>query len=187
MFQIVPDDELIEQIRFENDYALDLLLDRYSVFIHKWIDNLKPQPKKDYAEDIFQFAILRFLECIRSYDPKKGNFFSYVKSCVQLQIMHYSNGYENYKNKTIVKEDLVFSLADNSPAFILEDRRLDFHREVKNCLELNVKISPKERRIFMMYMTGYGYGEIAEKCEIDKKTVDNILQKIKKILIGILQ
>lgn len=47
---------------------------------------------------------------------------------------------------------------------------------------INSSLTLQERRLFALYLAGHSYAVIAEKLHVDKKYVDNALQKVKKKL-----
>lgn len=183
MTMLVPDDELIEQIRFKNDLALDLLLTRYEGFINSWVEKIFLK-KKDHLEreDMLQIARITLWDCLNCYQANKGNFYAYSKRCVRNALVAH---YQNYLQQTSfisLDDDKTRFLAETSPKFTLDNQPKNQEtKEMLAKLLTNKKMGSIEREILKYRLLGYSYKDIAQILGITVKKVDNLLVKIKKL------
>ncbi|MBR1731967.1 MAG: sigma-70 family RNA polymerase sigma factor, partial [Ruminococcus sp.] len=92
---------------------------------------------------------------------------------------------KKHKNKSTVPKSKVVSIdsiSDKEDELNVEDYVLE-REYLKTMLKhLDNLLSIDERKVFKLYAHGYSYNEIAEEINSTPKTVDNILQKIKRKL-----
>ncbi|MBS7262400.1 MAG: RNA polymerase sporulation sigma factor SigH [Eubacteriales bacterium] len=190
------DEELLAGNREKN---AEVLLDRYK--------NLVRQIARSYflvgaePEDLIQEGMIGLYKAVRDYRPDRDAAFrSFAELCVERQMISAVkratrrkheplNTYVSYDRSVGDDEsgrtflDLI-GAADGSPSpedvvIGLENRRGIQQR-------MDEVLSPFEKRVLSLYLSGDDYGQIASVTGKSKKSVDNALQRIKKKLNRIL-
>lgn len=182
MNQLVPDDELIEQIRFKNDLALDLLLKKYELFVQSWISLILKGHIYNDREDLLQIGMLAVYESIDNYDPRLGNFYNFAKS---IAVFEMRDAYLDEIEKPhyySLNDNMVAYLADNYNPFIYENQRMHRIEELMITLKNSRLICDEFKEIFILYVKGYSYLEISQILNISLKRVDNAIQRVRKVL-----
>ena len=59
---------------------------------------------------------------------------------------------------------------------------IDFETLEEYKKQIGVKLTQKEKTVLSYYLSGYSYAYIAQKLGISKKTVDNMIYRVKKKL-----
>lgn len=152
------------------------------------------------VEDLFQEGLLGIQDAIESFRDARGVGFAwFVSVCVDSRmrtllrkcrssnhrILDYSSSLEQY-----VTEDKSLQLGDmvQSTYFRYEPNTYAQIQEMDSVLSKLVQesLNDLERDIFVLRYRGYSYQEIAEKYSLSVKRVDNILQKISRMVRGVL-
>ncbi len=182
--------ELIKSAKDGDNKSLDEL---YSKYKH----NILLIAKKYYLndgnnDDIVQEGMMGFLKAINTFDEHKGNFYSYLTLLVEQQIINAVRKSHNLKNTPLnerynlnnqgelelgVGEDKVLgipsdTLSPESSVLLEEDRR-----ELDEMM--SDKLSEFEREVLELYLSGYSYCDIIEKLNVNYKSVDNALSRVK--------
>ena len=184
------DSELLSYIKDQNEDANELMFVKYKPLI-------KSVAQKHYAKnnnkglelsDLIQEGMVGLSYAISSYQDNKDTiFYTYAKTCIERKILSALKGVNRLKNK-ILNESLPIE-TDNEEVSIIdvikddtlnplnmiinyeqEQELYNFAKDILTSLELQV---------FELKMSGFGYKEIADILDIDTKTADNALQRIK--------
>lgn len=158
------DEELIVLCR-ENKLCVSF----YTELIYRYFPFVKSKaaalcPETNAYDDIVQEGMLGLLSAIRSYDENKGSkFSSFVFSCVVNRMKTAAAKLRGQQfTEDTGEEELSCSL---TPESIIIQR--EFFRELENTL------SPMERRIFLLHLSGLSFDEIAAKQGISRKSAEN--------------
>ncbi|MBQ7973644.1 MAG: sigma-70 family RNA polymerase sigma factor [Clostridia bacterium] len=119
-------------------------------------------------EDLFQEGTLALLKAEKTYKPDGGaKFETYASVVIHNRIVDIIRTYK--PEKTGLTEPV-----GNPPDDELKELLKILHEVLDNCSEF-------EKAIFNAYFQGYSYQEICEIFGINKKKVDNTIQKIHRL------
>ncbi|MCR5798839.1 MAG: RNA polymerase sporulation sigma factor SigH [Lachnospiraceae bacterium] len=195
----VSDDELIIMLRDGDERIVDRLMDKYK-------DLVKSKAKSMYIlgaepEDLIQEGMIGLFKAIRDYDiGRDASFATFAQLCVNRQMYNALqasnrqkhiplNSYVSLYSKPEGDNDNDTELIENVAAttdFNPESMMID--RENVTALEkaIDEALSPLEKQVLDLFMTGMGYVEIAGVLGRDEKSTDNALQrargKVKKLI-----
>ena len=196
----INDNELIYLIKENDDEAKDIIYDKYKYII----DILTKKYKKSaYVlgiefSDLYQDAMLGFVDAIYSYNDEKASIKTYITLCVERKIYSCLKKATRLKNK-IHHESLSLEYTyedDNSLKDILSDNNKNNPLEniitMENQNEVIDKIkevlSDSEKLVFSLMIGGLYYKQIAKILDLSPKQVDNtrnrIRNKAKKVLFA---
>ena len=179
----------------ENDYESEIeLFSRYKNIINK-ISRSFFLVGGD-TEDLIQEGMIGLYKAIKYYsNDKNASFSTFASLCIKRQIQNAIKHAGSKKNMTLssalplaevlnIDED-----GDTGIGLVLPSRELtpdaemisqENMKEIKKQIQKN--LSALELKILSQYLAGKNYSEIAEKLEINKKSVDNALSRIKSKL-----
>ena len=142
-------------------------------------------------EDLIQEGMIGLYKAIQTFDEnKQASFKTFASLCINSQIQMTIRSANRLKNKLIneiMLEDneekmyLVVSLEPNPEDKVINQESYD---DIKK--EIVSKLSLLEKQILNQFLLGKNYEEIAKTLCIDKKSVDNGLNRIRKKLIHLL-
>jgi len=179
----------------ENDYESEIeLFSRYKNIINK-ISRSFFLVGGD-TEDLIQEGMIGLYKAIKYYsNDKNASFSTFASLCIKRQIQNAIKHAGSKKNMTLssalplaevlnIDED-----GDTGIGLVLPSKELTPDAEMisqENMKEIKKQIqkhlSALELKILSQYLAGKNYSEIAEKLEINKKSVDNALSRIKSKL-----
>lgn len=176
----------------ENDYDSEIeLFSRYKNTINK-ISRSFFLVGGD-TEDLIQEGMIGLYRAIKSYSADKNATFStFAHLCIKRQIqtaIKHAGAKKNMALSTAVPlaevinldedEDAGVGLIIPSPQPTPDAQMISVENmiELKNTIAKN--LSELELKILKQYLAGENYAEIAERLEINKKSVDNALSRIK--------
>ena len=142
-------------------------------------------------EDLVQEGMIGLYKAIQTFDEsKQASFKTFATLCINSQIQMTIRNANRSKSKLlneIMLEDneekmyLVVSMEPNPEDKVINQEDFNY---VKN--EIISKLSLLEKQILKQFLLGKNYAEIAQILCIDKKSVDNGLNRIRKKLIHLL-
>ena len=142
-------------------------------------------------EDLVQEGMIGLYKAIQTFDEsKQASFKTFANLCINSQIQMTIRNANRSKNKMlneIMLEDneekmyLVVLLEPNPEYKVINQENFNY---VKN--EIISKLSLLEKQILKQFLLGKNYAEIAKTLCLDKKSVDNGLNRIRKKLIHLL-
>lgn len=141
------------------------------------------------VEDIIQEGMIGLYKAIESYDPtQEASLKTFATLCINRQIQTAIKKSNNNKNRFLNEimelgiddEERINSLVSTEPN--PEEQMLNDERYKFIVGEINKKLSRLEKQILNCYLEGYSYDKIAKILDIDKKSVDNGLNRIRKKL-----
>ena len=133
-------------------------------------------------DDLMQEGMIGLYKAIKGYDStKQASFKTFATLCITRQIqsaIRAANSKKNIVLGEIIDKNLAdFDVATNKENpetnFIQNQNYEKFVDEIKN------KLSKKEMEIFDCYLEGFSYEQIARKLDIERKSVDNALVRIR--------
>ena len=188
--------ELLYMNRQKDEYAYDRLIEKSKVIVIKvYKDMITKYPFcKLYREDIIQELTILVCELVNSYrEDHDCAFPTYLNKCLKNKATELVRTYLNSKNRInnycVDIDDVVAETTANyytkcvNYGYRYDPKVMfDYQSTLHKIEDYYNKLSLMEKEIFMSYLNGASYKEIADKLSISTKTVDNYLQKQKRRL-----
>ncbi len=191
------DYELLSFIGEHNEEAGEILYKKYQPLINATATRMYNHTKGKIGielSDLIQEGMVGLSFAIHNFDDKNGAlFYTYAKTCIERKILSAIIGAQRLKHK-ILNESLPISteingeeqteissiLSDNS----MNPERLLIDNEEEEELQLLIyqELNDQERQILELRINGFTYIEISKLLGINKKKVDNVVQKIRSKL-----
>ncbi len=135
------------------------------------------------SEDLIQEAMFGLLKAIREFDPARDvSFRTFAEVCIRNRIRTVVSAAGRDKhaplNNSVPLESLLLDIT-LSP----EDSLIDKEAEDERLCRLRTFLSPFERKILSLYLSGLSYSEIAQKVGRSSKSVDNAVQRIRRKVV----
>jgi len=197
----MSEEELVKLSQQGDTLALDHLIRLYQGLLFFLSD--KYFLKDGDKEDLFQEATIGLIEAVNAYRAESGKRFknfailcitreldSCIKksnrkkhqilndalpiySCAEAEEERTGGGYHNYLDRILKDESL-------SPETLL------LEKETINELLLiaNSALSDMEKKVLKLRMNGHSYNEITLKLNLQNKSVDNAIQRIRKKMVN---
>ena len=141
------------------------------------------------TEDLRQEAILAFYSSLVSYDPNisEVEFGLYAKVCICNRLVSYVRMLKRHLSHSIISacdpDELIANLAEyEDPA----SRIIELENERSLLNLINDNLSPYERKIFKMYVSGESNANMAARLNTSEKSVSNAVYRIRKKLKTVL-
>lgn len=181
--------ELINLAKQGDEKALDELYDKYK-------HNVLIIAKKYYisdgnSDDIMQEGMMGFLKAINTFDADKGNFYSYLIKSVEHQIINAIKKSNTLKNAPLNERynlnnqgELEIEESEKSLGIPNDDlspeNRVLMEEDQKEFDEMmSDKLSAFEKEVLQLYLAGFSYCDIISKLNVNYKSVDNALNRVK--------
>ncbi len=142
-------------------------------------------------EDLIQEGMIGLYKAIQTFDPlKQTSFKTFALLCIKSQIQSAIKSANRNKNRVLNE----VMLEDNEEQMYLviskdpnpEDRVINREDYMQTKKEINKSLSLLEKQILKQYLLGKNYQQIADTLCLDKKSVDNGLNRIRKKLAHLL-
>ncbi|ASS92563.1 RNA polymerase sporulation sigma factor SigH [Peribacillus simplex] len=183
---------LVGKIHNGDEDALDFLIKKYRCVVQS--NALKYFLTGGDKEDVLQEGMIGLYKAIRDYkNCKKSSFRSFAELCITRQIITavkaaicqkhsplnnyvslYTPIYQGESEQALI--DLIPELRQNDPVTILikSEEICDIE------LILTEVLSELESSVVDLYLEGKTYIEISKELNVQKKTIDNALQRVKR-------
>ena len=199
-YEGLTDVELIMKSREGDTGVTDYLMEKYK-------DLVRSKAKSMFIlgadnEDLIQEGMIGLFKAIRDYDAgRDASFYTFAELCISRQIYtavqasrrkkhiplnNYISLYGNVSDNSRDDEKYLIDALEQSGSLSPEEMLID--KENVEGLEQKIEesLSPFEKQVFDLYLTGMSYVQIARVLGKDEKSTDNALtrlkSKIKKIL-----
>ena len=180
----LPDEALLSQMR-DHPQTVRLLLERYRQTVVS-MANAYAANSAD-AEDFAQEGLLGLLAAISAYDEKRAaGFRTFAAVCIRNRIRSAArriSGAEEQVSEVSLDDpetDLAEILADSTGSpeqvFLEKEHISALYAKMADVL------SRQEQEIFFLSVSGFSYGEIADRLHISEKSVDNAIQRARRKL-----
>ena len=141
-------------------------------------------------DDLMQEGMIGLYKAINGYDDKKqASFKTFANLCITRQIQSAIRTANSKKNVMFLdildNSDKNFDVAsnkENPEKNLIESQNYEL---ILN--EINKNLSNKELQILNEYLEGYSYEQIAKKLNVERKSVDNALVRIRAKLLKYLK
>ena len=191
-YKDLNDFELVSYV-MNNEEVTDVLFEKYRPLINsvaKRLYNDNQNLGLDF-NDLVQEGMVGFSIALNTYNEHKDTlFFTYAKKCIESKMYTMIKGANRLKHQILnssISMDAAFEdnlnssldrfIGDNTsnPESVLVDN--------ENVLELiegvRKEFTDFESQVFDLKKSGFNYREIADVLDVDPKSVDNALQRIK--------
>lgn len=178
----MSDDELIRLFRSGDDGARNRLIERFIPAARAQAHMLCGRME---ADDLVQEGMIGFLSALNSYREGSGaRFATYANTCM-LNSMR-SAVRTAVRGKRTAPEGS--ALLDGEAQEVLdpvpgpEDTAIAAEgvRRIRDIIDH--QLSGLERNVVLLYLSGYGYHEIARQLQVNDKAVDNALMRVRRKL-----
>ena len=190
----MTDEEVVALYQLNGDDRLvQMMLKRYAPMIGgqtRWncLRNIA-------QEDLFQEGQIGFFKAMRDYNPeKKIPFGVFAQHCVRCQFITAVKALQRLKNQPLnTAYSLDYSIAEENENYTLLDILVSDELEANPefCLVMKEdyefcqsvvtkELTPFDYSIFLSYVRGMSYQEIADEISGSIKSVDNALQRSKR-------
>lgn len=186
------DEELIELIKNGDEMALEYLINKYKDMVNMKVGKYFIIGAE--REDIIQEGMIGLYKAIKSYNADKQNSFkSFANLCIERQLITAIKTSNRQKhiplnssvslNNTAFNDEDDTSLMEIFNAHVIEDpldtiTKKEYYKSVEN--KIDQELSDFEKQVLYRYAKGESYVTIAEKLDIQVKSVDNAIQRIRK-------
>jgi len=189
----LPDEELVKEVRYGDDEALEYLINKYKNFV-------RAKARSYFLigadhEDIVQEGMIGLYKAIRDFrGDKLSSFKAFAELCITRQIITAIKTATRQKHiplnsyvsldKPAYDEDSDRTLMDKIPGTRLNPEEIYITQEEYSDIEDKISqiLSDLERKVLMLYLDGRSYQEIAVDLNRHVKSIDNALQRVKRKL-----
>ena len=130
-------------------------------------------------EDLWQEGLLGLYAAAVSYREEGAAFSSYAAVCVQNRMTSAARKHSSSRNRPLnesVPLEAAGEAASHQGPESLVELREDFQAF---CKKMNVSLSPLERRVLALYLSGCSRGEAAQKVGVPLRSYDNALHRVR--------
>ena len=188
------DEELIRRLREGEGDIMEYLLNKYKNLVRAQAKSFFLKGADE--QDLLQEGMIGLFKAIRDYDVKKdASFATFAKFCVSRNVcsaveranrkkqeplnnsvsFEASENEDGYAENNKYSEDTMRRLGLENPELILIDR--ENADRLKN--DLIRELSPMERKVFELLLSGLDYVQIAGALDKSPKSVDNAITRIR--------
>ncbi len=193
----LSDEELIIEYRDGDKKAVDHLMEKYKDMVRNLAGSMYILGGE--TQDLIQEGMIGLFEAVREYDSgRDASFKTFAHLCVSRKmysavrlsgrkkhmmlnsyISIYNEGRENENAESVVSlgETLAADKDLEPESIILNQEKAE---EISEAIDR--ELSPLEKSVMDLYMTGMSYTEIAKVLGRDEKSTDNALQRIRSKL-----
>lgn len=177
MQQEFSDNQLVEFINRGEYKYLQLLINRYMPLVISVASGYNASGFD--TEDFIQEGILAIFSAVKTYNPTKASFKTFVTLCINRAmssaLVRVSGAAKHIPDSLITPIDDVQLTDASSPESIL------IEKESFDDLEHTIKkdLSDFEYQVLCEFLSGKSYAEIADSLGVASKSVDNALRRIR--------
>ena len=188
----MTDEKLIENIKQEDQKALNCLIERYNEVVSMKANRFFMVGAE--KEDMVQEGMIGLYKAVKSFNTEKQNSFkTFANMCIERQLITAVKNSNRQKhiplnssislnaaayddNEDMDKLDVLDVKTLNDPSDIIADR--EYFENIENKIKEN--LSDFELQVLYEYEKGKTYAAIAEKLNAKIKSVDTAIQRIRK-------
>ena len=191
-----PEMDIIKAARAGDEMAMEYLLKHYQGLMNYICD--KYYLKDGERDDLMQEAMIGFVQSVKSYKPESGKQFkNFAYLCIKRELD--SGVKRSNRKKHMVLNDAVSMSAYNENEEQVEDKsgylierdasgaivspentivEKESYNEIMH--RITELLSKMELNVLVMRMMGMSYNEITLALQLENKSVDNAVQRIRK-------
>ena len=191
-YEGLTDEEMIVLFRDGDQEAMEKLLNKYKEMVLR-------KAKSMYilggdSDDLIQEGMLGLFKAVRDYDcGRDASFRTFAQLCVTRQLYTAVKASSRKKHLPLntaislsrpVREDgeedeefldcLEADASSNPEVYLIGQEEMERLEE-----KIEKELSPLEKQVLELHLTGMGYVEIAHVLNRDEKSTDNALQRIR--------
>ena len=193
LYEQSTDEELIHRLRGGEESVMDYICDKYKNLVRSKAKSMFILGGD--GEDLIQEGMIGLFKAVRDYDSgRDASFFTFADLCISRQM--YTAVQASKRQKHIPLNTYISLYGSASEQEESEERRLVeelsdrlgrspedlfLDKERMNYLESKIEneLSPFEKQVLDLYITGMSYSQIAKVLGRDEKSTDNALQRLK--------
>lgn len=181
-YSFLKDEELVALCKSNDSRAFSVLTERYIPLSRLHASHFSGALVE--KEDLLQEGMLGFIAAVYAYDEKSSASFStFAGHCIKNRIVSTLRRLNSKKRipaeMTIPLEERQSSLSSQPDP---EESFISQKESERIALLIEKELSEKERTVFLLFLQGLSYKQIAEKCACTPKSIDGTLQRIRKKL-----
>ena len=191
-YKLMTDEKLIENIKQEDQKALDCLIERYNDVVSMKANRFFMVGAE--KEDMIQEGMIGLYKAVKSFNTEKQNSFkTFANMCIERQLITAVKNSNRQKhiplnssislnaaayddNEDMDKMDVLDVKTLDDPSDIIADR--EYFENIENKIKEN--LSDFELQVLHEYEKEKTYAAIAEKLNTKTKSVDTAIQRIRK-------
>ena len=192
-YKEMTDEKLIENIKQDDNMALNCLLERYNDVVNMKANKFFMVGAE--REDMVQEGMIGLYKAVKSFDTEKQNSFkTFANMCIERQLITAVKNSNRQKhiplNSSVSLNAEVYDNEGNTTVMeVLDNNKtsedpLDIitKKEYYDLVEKNIdeSLSDFEKKVLKFYKNGESYASIAEKLDTKIKSVDTAIQRIRK-------
>jgi RNA polymerase sporulation-specific sigma factor len=186
----LTDEEIVQLAQKGREEATEYILNKYEKLVFMWTRPYFLQGAE--TDDLLQEGMIGLYKAVRDFEVGSSSFWSFAKLCITRNIISaiksttrqkhiplnsytslHKPVYEVEGERTLM-EVISTSQVNDPETLILERERLAATQK-----HIRESLSPFEYNVFMLYINGLSYKEMASRLETHTKSIDNALCRIK--------
>lgn len=181
-YSLLSDNELVDLCKKGEAQAFSVLIGRYTgvafYFASQYCTHLIEK------EDLSQEGMLGFISAVYSFDKTaEASFSTFANRCIKNRII---SAVRPFGSKKQIPSQLILPLEEqlDSPSDEIspEDAFISAEETRRIYNAVDVLLTNKERDIFLKFLSGMSYEQIAKENDCTTKSVDGTLQRVRKKL-----
>ncbi|MDD2431951.1 MAG: RNA polymerase sporulation sigma factor SigH [Firmicutes bacterium] len=186
----MTDEEIVVLAQSGESQAEEYLIRKYERMVQLWSKPYFLQGAED--DDLLQEGRIGLFKAIRDFNPGSSNFWSFAKLCIVRNIISAIKGTTRQKHIPLNSYTSLFKSVFDSEGdrtlveVITDDKVVDpeaiiIDREKLKSTKyfISMALSEFEYRVFILYLNGLSYKEMANKLQTHTKSIDNALCRVK--------
>ena len=192
-YEKLSDEQLIDRLRGGEGEISEYICEKYKNLVRSKAKSMFILGGD--TEDLIQEGMIGLFKAVRDYDSgRDASFYTFAELCISRQLYtavqagrkkhlplnSYVSlyGNEDGEKKGKEQEELLEEISDSAR---LNPEELFLDRERTEYLEnaIEKELSPFEKQVLDLYLTGMSYSEIARVLGREEKSTDNALQRLK--------
>ena len=183
----ISDDLLISLYREGNQIAIDLLYERYNVFLYGFIHQmLKNEDSYFEYKELFQELFIVFFNCLERYDEDSGCFYYFVKKSADRKLIDFI--YKSNRSKNVLSLDNFYYI-DGVETYVdyVKEENNEAYYQTELYKALCETLTKEEMAIIDLKVEGYSYQEISNILNISKQAIYRKVVTIKNVIKDIIE
>ena len=187
---MLTDEQLAKKAKTGDNEAYEYILKKYKGLVRKKCKAYYLENSSD--DDVLQEGMIGLFFAIRDFDEAKNDSFAaFASVCIKnrlLSAVKKSTRKKDIPRKkrvsledTITKDSGRYTLAENlkSNRLTPEEKLIADEKMASMRTRVDKILSLREKKVLGEYLKGKSYQEIADLLQMDKKSVDNAMQRIR--------
>ncbi len=188
----LSDEEIVLLAQNGNSLAEEAIINRYKGYVGYCSSKYYMSGME--KDDIFQEGMIGLYNAIKDYNHSQKSFKNFAFLCISrkiISLLKASNRQKHIPLNTSLSLDVIAfndkynSMVDNLISYDNHNpESIYINNETLNSYEQRIKetLSELELKVFECHLSGMSYLDISQHLNINKKAVDNAVQRIKKKL-----